>query len=61
MKYNVGDFMFTKKPICSIKQNEQVIITKVIKVGRKTKVDIKDVSGNSAKNVSVKKLRRKRR
>lgn len=61
MKYNVGDIMYTKKPIKNISQNAQVVITYVNKIGRDAEVDIKDIHGNTADKVSVKKLRRKRR
>lgn len=61
MKYNCGDTMYTKKRIGLIPENAKVELNKVKKNGRKTYVEIEDINGNIVENVSVKKLRKKRR
>lgn len=57
-KYQVGDHWFTKKKTKLWEKNQEIIVIKVYKKGRKTMIDARDIEGRIIKGISVKKIRK---
>lgn len=60
MKYQVGQKLYPKRDYLGMEENKPVTIIKVMKKGKRTKVDV-DYNGVKFSNISVKKFRKKPR
>ena len=60
MKYKVGGHYFMKKNLGGFRKDEEVVVTRVSKKGKKTYVDVVDINGRVHRDVSVIYLRKRR-
>lgn len=60
MKYKVGGHYFMKKNLGGLKKEDEVVVKRVSKQGKKTYVDVVDINNKSYRALSVIYLRKRR-